>query len=188
MPPDSFHSLTASLAPLSSQAPSELSWPLWASTRAILIGPVALPDDWVVLPGALHATIATAAAARVATVTRRRVNRDMTFHLDCEGTAGQLAGSPRESRHRHLAVLGRHPDWSVGRAVSVIATHSLHDLEEDPSAEGRRVEVEELAIPVPVIKDSERAHDIESRAVEVEAGRQIVVVVAGNREQRQRTR
>src|SRR5690349_8578329 len=39
MPPLAFHWSTASLAPLYSHLPSELSWPLCASTTAILIGP-----------------------------------------------------------------------------------------------------------------------------------------------------
>src|SRR2546423_1849483 len=61
MPPALFHSSTASLAPLDSQAPSELSWPLCASTTAILMGPEPPdePDDED-LPGALHAVASAA--------------------------------------------------------------------------------------------------------------------------------
>ena len=56
MPPLAFHSLTASFAPLYSHAPSELSWPLCASTTAILMGPaLAVESGVAVLPGAWHA-------------------------------------------------------------------------------------------------------------------------------------
>src|SRR4029450_9297198 len=54
MPPALFHSSTASLAPLSSHAPSELSCPLCASTRALLMGPLASPDDFSSSLGEQH--------------------------------------------------------------------------------------------------------------------------------------
>src|SRR3954451_22945224 len=72
MPPLAFHCCTASLAPLSSQAPSELSCPLCASATAILIGPSPLPAEvfWS-LPGALH----PAASTTVRAVAIRRSRR-----------------------------------------------------------------------------------------------------------------
>src|SRR5262245_18523861 len=87
MPPALFHSSTASLAPLSSQAPSELSWPLCASTRAILIGPVSfLSPEPLLEPGVEQPTSArTAATPTIAS--RDRTDGDMTLHLNLGGGA-----------------------------------------------------------------------------------------------------
>src|SRR4051794_6153376 len=105
MPPALFHSSTASLAPLSSHAPSELSWPLCASTSAILMGPVSSPELLLLLPGALQAAMSARAAPRRGTATRRRANTDMTFHLWLKDWR-----SPCEPRQRQVAVLRGHPD------------------------------------------------------------------------------
>jgi hypothetical protein len=103
-PPLAFHWSTASFAPLDSQAPSELSCPLCASTTAILIGPLVSAGVDDELPGALQALpapIATAAVAHAST--RPMPNRVMIATSLCQGSLCQGSGGVTRRR------LGRCP-------------------------------------------------------------------------------
>src|SRR4051794_5234332 len=78
--------------------------------------------------------------------------------------------------------LGGHAHGRVHGAVAVVAAAALDDLERQPPAEHRRVDVQQLAVRVAVVEDAELAHRRDELRVEVGPSGEVVVVVAGDLE------